>query len=45
MAVVAPLASAGGSETAVPMIAVMGVGATLAIGSRWFAARAERQTT
>jgi DHA1 family bicyclomycin/chloramphenicol resistance-like MFS transporter len=43
MAVSAPLASAGGGESAVPMIAVMAVGATLAVGSLSFARRAERQ--
>ena len=43
MAVSAPLASSGGGATAVPMIAVMAVGATLAIGSLSFARRAERR--
>jgi DHA1 family bicyclomycin/chloramphenicol resistance-like MFS transporter len=43
MAVSAPLASAGGGESAVPMIAVMAVGATLAVGSLSFARRAERR--
>jgi len=45
MAVSAPLASAGGGDTAVPMIAVMAVGATLAVGSLSFARRAERRTS
>jgi DHA1 family bicyclomycin/chloramphenicol resistance-like MFS transporter len=43
MAVSAPLASAGGGDTAVPMIAVMAVGATLAIASLSLARRAERR--
>lgn len=45
MAVAAPLASAGGGDSAVPMIAVMAVGATLAIGSLSLARRAERRAS
>ncbi len=43
MAVSAPLASAGGGESAVPMIALMVVGAILAVGSLSLARRAERR--
>jgi DHA1 family bicyclomycin/chloramphenicol resistance-like MFS transporter len=42
MAIAAPLASSGGGETAVPMIAVMAVGAALAMSSLAFAGRAGR---
>ena len=39
MAISAPLASAGGVQTAVPMIAVMAAGAALAVGSLAYTGR------